>query len=61
MNEERMLASKKHQRAVEAERLKKKQQAMEIVEQMKENELNRESEDAKKFEVCVTIGNNKFV
>ncbi|KAL5237785.1 hypothetical protein ACI65C_005195 [Semiaphis heraclei] len=46
MEQQRLLAAKKYEKAVEADRLKKKLQATEIVQQMKENEITREWEAA---------------
>lgn len=51
MTQERMLEAKKYEKAQETERLKKKLQATEIVQQMKENELAREWEAARVSEV----------
>lgn len=51
MEQQRILAAKKYQKAVEAERLKKKKQAIDIVQQMKENEVHREWKFAKEAEV----------
>ncbi|XP_003243991.1 cilia- and flagella-associated protein 45-like [Acyrthosiphon pisum] len=50
MEQQRLLAAKKYEKAVEADRLKKKLQATEIVQQMKENEITREWEAARASE-----------
>lgn len=52
MERERVLAAKELEKAAETERLKKKQQAIEVERQIKENEITREMELAKMAEVC---------
>lgn len=51
MEQERALAAKKLEKTTETERLKKKQQAVEIEKQIKENEMAREMELARMAEV----------
>jgi len=55
MEQDRMLAGIKYAKAVEAEQLKKKLQAMTIAEQIKENEINRDWQAAREEEVRVII------
>lgn len=51
MEQQRMLAGKKYEKAAEADRLKKKLQAMTIAEQIKENEIERDWQAAREEEV----------
>jgi len=55
MEQTRMLAGKKYAKAAEADRLKRKLQAMTIAEQIKENEINREMQIAREEEVRTII------
>lgn len=54
MEQERALAAKKLEKTTEIERLKKKQQAVDIEKQIKENEMAREMELARMAEVCAS-------
>jgi len=55
MEQTRILAGKKYAKAVEADKLKQKLQAMTIAEQIKENEINREWQIAREEEVRTII------
>lgn len=57
MERERALAAKELEKAAEIDRLKKKQQAIEVERQIKENEMGREMELARMAEVCVQKSN----
>lgn len=53
--QQRILASKKYDQEMEVERLKKKKQATELMEQIKENVITRELEAARTADVCTYI------
>lgn len=53
MERERALAAKELEMAAEAERLKKKRQAVDVERQMQENEITKEMELARMAEVCL--------
>lgn len=53
--QQRILASKKYDQEMEVERLKKKKQATELMEQIKENEITREFEAARTADVRTYI------